>query len=59
MPEGVRICFADTGIGIEADRLASIFEPFHSTRPEGLGLGLYIIGESSRSTWGILTCRAV
>jgi PAS domain S-box-containing protein len=41
-PEGVRIRFADTGVGIEADRLPRIFEPFHSTRPEGLGLGLYI-----------------
>jgi signal transduction histidine kinase len=41
-PEGVRISFADTGVGIEPDRLARIFEPFHSSRPEGLGLGLYI-----------------
>jgi PAS domain S-box-containing protein len=41
-PEGVHIRFADTGVGIEADRLPQIFEPFHSSRPEGLGLGLYI-----------------
>jgi signal transduction histidine kinase len=41
-PRGVRIRFTDTGVGIEADRLPRIFEPFHSTRPEGLGLGLYI-----------------
>ena len=42
IPKGVRIRFTDTGIGIEASRLPRIFEPFHSTRPEGLGLGLYI-----------------
>jgi signal transduction histidine kinase len=41
-PEGVHIRFADTGLGIEPERLPLIFEPFHSTRPEGLGLGLYI-----------------
>jgi PAS domain S-box-containing protein len=42
LPQGVRIRFADTGIGIEPDRLPHIFEPFHSSRPEGLGLGLHI-----------------
>jgi two-component system NtrC family sensor kinase len=41
-PAGVRVAFADTGLGIEPERLTAIFEPFHSTRPEGLGLGLYI-----------------
>jgi PAS domain S-box-containing protein len=41
-PEGVRITFADTGVGIEPERLPRIFEPFHSSQPEGLGLGLYI-----------------
>lgn len=38
----VRVTFADTGMGIESERLPGIFEPFHSTRSEGLGLGLYI-----------------
>jgi PAS domain S-box-containing protein len=41
-PEGLRVTVADTGVGIEADMLPLIFEPFHSSRPEGLGLGLYI-----------------
>jgi signal transduction histidine kinase len=41
-PDGVCATFADAGVGIEPERLAGIFEPFHSTRPEGLGLGLYI-----------------
>jgi PAS domain S-box-containing protein len=41
-PEGVNIQFADTGVGIESGRLGHIFEPFHSHRHEGLGLGLYI-----------------
>jgi signal transduction histidine kinase len=44
-PGGVRILFADTGVGIEPKRLPRIFEPFHSSRPEGLGLGLYLSKE--------------
>ncbi|MGD8473388.1 MAG: PAS domain S-box protein [Anaerolineae bacterium] len=41
-PAKVRVAVADTGVGIEPERLAEIFEPLHSSRPEGLGLGLYI-----------------
>lgn len=41
-PQGMRITFADRGKGIEPDLLSNIFEPFYSTRPEGMGLGLYI-----------------
>ena len=41
-PAGVRIAFADSGKGIGADAASHLFEPFHSTKPDGLGLGLYI-----------------
>jgi signal transduction histidine kinase len=41
-PEGVRISFADNGVGIDPGRIDQVFEPFFSTRPDGLGLGLYI-----------------
>jgi two-component system sensor histidine kinase HydH len=40
---GVRMSFADTGVGIPADRLEKIFEPFVSYKGEqGAGLGLAI-----------------
>jgi PAS domain S-box-containing protein len=42
MPDGVEVEFADTGAGIPADHLLHLFEPFYTTRPDGLGLGLYI-----------------
>lgn len=41
-PAGVRVTITDNGVGIAADKLERIFEPFHSTRPDGLGLGLYV-----------------
>jgi signal transduction histidine kinase len=40
--EGVEIEIADTGGGIPANILASVCEPFFTTRPEGTGLGLAI-----------------
>jgi signal transduction histidine kinase len=45
---GIAIRVADTGIGIPADQLARVFEPFHQVEPsyarahEGSGLGLSI-----------------
>jgi len=35
-----QIQISDTGKGIPADRLAHIFEPYQSSRPNGTGLGL-------------------
>jgi signal transduction histidine kinase len=34
------IQISDTGVGIAADRLPTIFSAYHSSRPEGSGLGL-------------------
>jgi PAS domain S-box-containing protein len=41
-PIGIRISFTDSGMGIAADVLPHIFDPFYSTKPSGLGLGLFI-----------------
>ena len=41
-PDGVRIVFADSGTGIDPELLPHLFEPFRSTRSQGMGLGLYI-----------------
>jgi len=36
------IRIADTGPGIAAGDLANVFNPFFSTKPEGMGMGLAI-----------------
>jgi two-component system sensor kinase FixL len=38
----VCICVADHGEGIAPDQLEQVFEPFFSTKPHGLGLGLSV-----------------
>jgi signal transduction histidine kinase len=42
MQEGVEIEITDTGGGIPQSIIASVCEPFFTTRPEGTGLGLAI-----------------
>ena len=41
-PQGIAISFADTGQGIDTHTLSLLFEPMCSTKPEGMGLGLYL-----------------
>jgi signal transduction histidine kinase len=39
----VEILISDSGVGIPADKLETIFNPFFTTKPNGLGLGLSIV----------------
>src|SRR6478609_10902346 len=41
-PEGVCVAVRDTGHGLRPERLARLFEPFYSTKPDGMGMGLSI-----------------
>lgn len=60
---GIRV--ADTGVGIAADKLESIFEPFvqigrtFATSHEGVGLGLAISRDLARAMGGDLTAKSV
>jgi signal transduction histidine kinase len=69
-PDGgssVRVRVRDTGVGIPADRLEAIFEPFvqvergthpYSSRAEGTGLGLSISRELARAMGGDLVAES-
>ncbi|HIJ60242.1 MAG TPA: PAS domain S-box protein [Nitrospirae bacterium] len=49
------IKISDKGIGIEKQRLASIFEPFYSTKDRGTGLGLSITASIIKAHKGYIT----
>jgi PAS domain S-box-containing protein len=38
----LQVAVIDTGLGIPADLLPDVFEPFHTTKPDGMGIGLSI-----------------
>ena len=42
-PEGhLTVSISDTGVGLPAEGLDLIFDPFHTTKPQGTGMGLTI-----------------
>lgn len=41
----VRILVADHGVGIKPEHLENIFNPFFTTKPEGVGLGLALVAK--------------
>src|SRR5712671_3077423 len=41
-PEGVCVAVRDTGHGLRTESLPRLFEPFYTTKPDGMGMGLSI-----------------
>jgi signal transduction histidine kinase len=41
-PEGVCVAVRDTGLGLRQESLPRVFEPFYTTKPDGMGMGLSI-----------------
>ena len=60
LPAGmyVKISLRDEGTGIPADKLANIFDPFYTTKPEGNGLGLTTSYSIIRKHDGHIECES-
>ena len=44
--EGMRVTFADTGVGMDGATMKRIFEPFFTTKTEtGTGLGMWVVAQ--------------
>jgi C4-dicarboxylate-specific signal transduction histidine kinase len=41
-PEGVCVAVRDTGHGLRPESLPRLFEPFYTTKPDSMGMGLSI-----------------
>lgn len=50
-----KIIFEDTGPGIRADQISRIFQPFHTTRRHGTGLGLSFCKKTMQAFGGDIT----
>lgn len=53
----VEIVIEDRGIGIEPAGIDRIFDPFYTTKKDGMGMGLFITREIVRSHGGRITFR--
>ncbi len=51
-PDAVWLSVADSGCGIPPDRLSRLFEPFHTTKQKGSGLGLLVVQRILRAHGG-------
>jgi len=47
----------DSGVGLSADAMARVFEAFYSTKPEGMGMGLWICRSIIETHGGQLTAQ--
>jgi PAS domain S-box-containing protein len=41
-PKGLRVAVRDSGPGLGPDNIERLFEPFYTTKPDGMGMGLSI-----------------
>jgi signal transduction histidine kinase len=57
-PQGaVKVAVTDSGTGFAADEQARLFEPFYTTKPDGMGMGLSICRSIIESQGGQISAR--
>jgi len=50
--ESVFLMFGDSGVGIRQEDLSQLFQPYHTTKPGGHGLGLMLVQRIMRAHGG-------
>jgi two-component system, LuxR family, sensor kinase FixL len=55
----VQLTVLDTGVGCPPDEIPGLFEPFHTTKPTGLGLGLFICRRIIEAHGGTVSGRTL
>ena len=55
--ETIEVAVSDTGIGLSGDGAGLLFQPFVSTKPHGMGLGLSICKSIVEAHGGCLKCE--
>jgi len=50
--ESVYLIFGDSGVGIRQEDLSQLFQPYHTTKPGGHGLGLMLVQRIMRAHGG-------
>jgi C4-dicarboxylate-specific signal transduction histidine kinase len=53
----VQLCVTDRGPGVPSEAIDKVFEPFWSTRPDGMGMGLAVCRSIAVAHHGSLTVR--
>lgn len=54
----ILIRISDTGIGIPDEEMPNLFKPFHTTKPQGLGLGLAYCKQAVEAHEGTITVES-
>lgn len=54
----IELAFADDGCGIDRDQMAHVFTPFHTTKADGSGLGLFLVQRIVNGHGGVVRVKS-